>query len=42
MTGHSPQCNNPLTKSPKLEAALRILPEWPGLDEEIQKAEDAF
>lgn len=25
-------CNNPLTKTPKLESALRIIPEWPELD----------
>ena len=25
-------CNNPLTKTPKLEAALRIIPEWTRLD----------
>lgn len=25
-------CNNPLTKTPKLENALRIIPEWPELD----------
>eukprot|EP01128_Nolandella_sp_AFSM9_P004181 TRINITY_DN1834_c0_g1_i1.p1 TRINITY_DN1834_c0_g1~~TRINITY_DN1834_c0_g1_i1.p1 ORF type:complete len:1557 (+),score=427.65 TRINITY_DN1834_c0_g1_i1:84-4673(+) len=33
-------CNNPLTKTPKLEAAISILPEWPGLDAEIQAAEE--
>jgi len=25
-------CNNPLTKTPKLDNALRIIPEWPELD----------
>ncbi|KAJ3376427.1 UDP-glucose:glycoprotein glucosyltransferase 2, partial [Lobulomyces angularis] len=29
-------CNNPQTKEPKLERAKRILPEWEGLDNEIQ------
>ncbi|KAJ3413453.1 hypothetical protein HDV05_008022 [Chytridiales sp. JEL 0842] len=29
-------CNNPLTKEPKLERAKRILPEWEGLDNEVQ------
>lgn len=29
-------CNNPLTKEPKLERAKRILPEWEGLDAEVQ------
>lgn len=28
-------CNNPRTKEPKLQAARRILAEWPGLDEEV-------
>lgn len=31
------QCNNPLTKEAKLTAAVRILPEWKGYDEEIRK-----
>ncbi|XP_062982125.1 UDP-glucose:glycoprotein glucosyltransferase 2 [Elgaria multicarinata webbii] len=30
-------CNNPKTKEPKLEAALRIVPEWTEYDTEIQK-----
>ncbi|KAI8855158.1 hypothetical protein BC829DRAFT_378241 [Chytridium lagenaria] len=29
-------CNNPLTKEPKLERARRLIPEWDGLDKEIQ------
>ena len=29
-------CNNPMTKEPKLERAKRILPEWEGLDNEVQ------
>lgn len=39
------QCNNPMTKEAKLQAAMRILPEWVGYDEEIkalqQKVENA-
>ncbi|GAB1859552.1 UDP-glucose:glycoprotein glucosyltransferase [Camponotus japonicus] len=38
-------CNNPMTKEAKLQAAMRILPEWVGYDEEIktlqQKVENA-
>ncbi|XP_032082255.1 UDP-glucose:glycoprotein glucosyltransferase 2 isoform X2 [Thamnophis elegans] len=30
-------CNNPKTKEPKLEAAIRIVPEWTDYDSEIQK-----
>ncbi|KAK0098278.1 hypothetical protein PV326_009913 [Microctonus aethiopoides] len=29
-------CNNPMTKEAKLQAAMRILPEWIGYDEEIK------
>ncbi|OAD52233.1 UDP-glucose:glycoprotein glucosyltransferase [Eufriesea mexicana] len=29
-------CNNPMTKEAKLQAAVRILPEWIGYDEEIK------
>ena len=29
-------CNNPLTKEPKLEAAVRLVPEWTEIDEEIK------
>ncbi|KAH6571328.1 hypothetical protein BASA62_003941 [Batrachochytrium salamandrivorans] len=29
-------CNNPLTKEPKLARARRILPEWEGLDKQVQ------
>jgi UDP-glucose:glycoprotein glucosyltransferase len=32
-------CNNPLTKTPKLENAVRILPEWTGLDNTIKDLE---
>lgn len=34
---HIFQCNNPKTKEPKLEAAVRIVPEWTDYDSEIQK-----
>ncbi|XP_048350418.1 UDP-glucose:glycoprotein glucosyltransferase 2 [Sphaerodactylus townsendi] len=30
-------CNNPKTKEPKLEAAVRIVPEWAEYDSEIQQ-----
>ena len=30
------QCNNPLTKEPKLDAAVRIVKEWPDYDDEIK------
>ena len=30
------QCNNPKTKEPKLNAAMRIVPEWNGMDSEIK------
>ncbi|CAK8686861.1 unnamed protein product [Clavelina lepadiformis] len=29
-------CNNPLTKEPKLDAAVRIVPEWTNYDEKIK------
>jgi len=32
-------CNNPLTKTPKLENAVRIVPEWRALDEEARAVE---
>jgi len=32
-------CNNPLTKIPKLENAIRVIPEWPNLDGEIKELE---
>ncbi len=31
------QCNNPLTKEPKLNAAVRIVPEWTSYDNEIKE-----
>eukprot|EP01116_Phalansterium_solitarium_P000089 TRINITY_DN10057_c0_g1_i1.p1 TRINITY_DN10057_c0_g1~~TRINITY_DN10057_c0_g1_i1.p1 ORF type:complete len:1540 (+),score=753.29 TRINITY_DN10057_c0_g1_i1:74-4693(+) len=34
-------CNNPMTKLPKLEAAVKILPEWTGYDNEIKALEKA-
>ena len=34
------QCNNPLTKEPKLTAAKRIVPEWVGIDSEVQALRD--
>lgn len=30
------QCNNPMTKEPKLQAAMRIVPEWQEYDQEIK------
>ncbi|XP_059489463.1 UDP-glucose:glycoprotein glucosyltransferase isoform X2 [Neocloeon triangulifer] len=33
-------CNNPLTKEAKLTAAMRILPEWKGYDEEIKQVQE--
>ncbi|KAJ8030685.1 UDP-glucose:glycoprotein glucosyltransferase 1 [Holothuria leucospilota] len=30
-------CNNPLTKEPKLQAAVRIVPEWTDYDNEIKQ-----
>nr|KAJ3421302.1 hypothetical protein HK105_003946 [Polyrhizophydium stewartii] len=35
-------CNNPMTKEPKLERARRILPEWEGLDRQVQRVRDEF
>lgn len=32
-------CNNPLTKTPKLENAVRIIPEWTSFDNEIKDLE---
>lgn len=31
------QCNNPMTKEPKLEAAVRIVAEWTDYDQEIKR-----
>ncbi|XP_022095271.1 UDP-glucose:glycoprotein glucosyltransferase 1-like isoform X2 [Acanthaster planci] len=33
-------CNNPLTKEPKLESAVRIVPEWTGYDNEIKALQE--
>ncbi|XP_063771592.1 UDP-glucose:glycoprotein glucosyltransferase 1 isoform X2 [Pseudophryne corroboree] len=30
-------CNNPMTKEPKLQAAVRIVPEWQEYDQEIKR-----
>ena len=30
------QCNNPLTKEPKLSAAVRIVGEWTAYDDEVK------
>ena len=35
------QCNNPKTKEPKLDAALRIVAEWIDNDNEIKQLMDA-
>ena len=37
---YSLQCNNPLTKEPKLVSAMRIIPEWTGYDQEIRKLQE--
>ena len=36
------QCNNPLTKEPKLVSAMRILPEWSAYDQEIRKLQESI
>jgi hypothetical protein len=36
------QCNNPLTKEPKLDRAKRILPEWEGLDKQVALVRKQF
>lgn len=30
------KCNNPQTKEPKLQAAMRIVPEWKDYDNEVK------
>ncbi|XP_010635932.1 UDP-glucose:glycoprotein glucosyltransferase 1 isoform X1 [Fukomys damarensis] len=35
-------CNNPMTKEPKLEAAVRIVPEWQDYDQEIKQVQIRF
>ena len=35
-------CNNPLTKTPKLEVAKQLLPEWTGLDQRAKELETKF
>ena len=36
----SSQCNNPQTKEPKLERAIRIAPEWTEYDDVIRKLQE--
>lgn len=36
------QCNNPKTKEPKLDAAMRIIPEWKDRDQEIRRLWDKY
>lgn len=33
-------CNNPMTKEPKLSAAMRIVPEWKDYDQEVKRLWD--
>uniref|UniRef100_A0A8C5S070 UDP-glucose ceramide glucosyltransferase-like 1 n=1 Tax=Laticauda laticaudata TaxID=8630 RepID=A0A8C5S070_LATLA len=35
-------CNNPMTKEPKLQAAMRIVPEWQDYDHEIKQLYNQF
>ncbi|XP_067851613.1 UDP-glucose:glycoprotein glucosyltransferase 1 isoform X2 [Heptranchias perlo] len=35
-------CNNPMTKEPKLEAAVRIVPEWQDYDQELKQFQKLF
>uniref|UniRef100_A0A8C5TLI5 UDP-glucose ceramide glucosyltransferase-like 1 n=1 Tax=Malurus cyaneus samueli TaxID=2593467 RepID=A0A8C5TLI5_9PASS len=35
-------CNNPMTKEPKLQAAMRIVPEWQDYDQEIKLLQSHF
>lgn len=37
-----PQCNNPQTKEPKLQAAVRIVAEWSDYDQEIKRIYNKF
>ena len=34
------QCNNPLTKEPKLSVAMRLLPEWTEYDREVRDLQE--
>lgn len=34
------QCNNPMTKEPKLVSAVRIVKEWPDYDNEIKRLQE--
>ncbi|XP_034637869.1 UDP-glucose:glycoprotein glucosyltransferase 1 isoform X2 [Trachemys scripta elegans] len=35
-------CNNPMTKEPKLQAAVRIVPEWQDYDQEVKQLYSRF
>ena len=35
------QCNNPMTKEPKLQSAVRIVKEWPDLDNEVRRLQES-
>ncbi|XP_029471306.1 UDP-glucose:glycoprotein glucosyltransferase 1 isoform X2 [Rhinatrema bivittatum] len=35
-------CNNPMTKEPKLQAAMRIVPEWQDYDQEVKRLYSSF
>uniref|UniRef100_A0A8D0HBJ3 UDP-glucose ceramide glucosyltransferase-like 1 n=1 Tax=Sphenodon punctatus TaxID=8508 RepID=A0A8D0HBJ3_SPHPU len=35
-------CNNPMTKEPKLQAAMRIVPEWQDYDQEVKQLYNRF
>ena len=37
----SVQCNNPMTKEPKLQSAVRIVKEWPDLDNEVRRLQES-
>lgn len=37
-----PQCNNPQTKEPKLQAAVRIVAEWTDYDQEVKRLYGEF
>jgi len=34
-------CNNPMTKEPKLQSAVRIVKEWPDLDNEVRRLQES-
>jgi len=37
-----PQCNNPLTKKPKLDVARELFPEWTAFDNEAKALDAEF